>query len=173
MTGPGWCELLDAQVDHDAWRARGFAYLGATVSGEATTTYTTAADHIAKAEAEWHPDVYVLAYGTNDLKRLPPAEVAAAFVRQREALVRLGRRVLIATTPPTFPPAPPSPEVVELNALLRRQVPPGDLVDFDSIAESSDYDVDGQRVLSRDGIHMNVRGQEKRARAVRVVLVRP
>src|SRR5262249_38800997 len=67
-TGVGWCELLDAHLDGEGWKARNFSYMGGTVSGEPTAAYTTAADHIARAEAAWNPDVYVLAYGTNDLK---------------------------------------------------------------------------------------------------------
>jgi lysophospholipase L1-like esterase len=171
MTPPGWCELL--QLPDGAWEARSFAFLGATVSGGPTTSFMSAADHIAKAEAEWHPDVYLLSYGTNDLKRLPPAEIVAAYLRQRDALVARGRRVLIATTPPVFPPAAALPEIRELNALLRERIPPRDLVDFDTIVDSTDYDVDGRRVSTRDGIHINLRGEEKRARAARAALLRP
>jgi lysophospholipase L1-like esterase len=172
ITGKAWCELLDAELDHDAWTARSFAFIGATVSGGPTTSYATAADHIARAEAEWHPDVYILAYGTNDLRRLSPAAVVAAYERVRDALRAEGRRVLVATTPPRFPPAPPDPSIAELNALLRRRIPARDIVDFDSRATSTDYDADGQRLLHRDGVHVNMRGQEKRAAAAREALVR-
>ena len=171
-TGVGWCELLDVRFDGEGWKARNFSYMGGTVSGEPTAAYTTAADHIARAEAAWNPDVYVLAYGTNDLKHLAPAEVVAAYERHRDALIARGHRVLVATTPPRFPPASPDAGVTVLNSLLRQRIPPRDLVDFDSIADTADYDVDGVRLLERDGIHINLQGQEKRARAAHEALVR-
>jgi lysophospholipase L1-like esterase len=172
-TDPGWCELLGVALPQGTWQVRGFAFLGATVVGEPTGRFVTAADHVAKAEADWHPDVYVLAYGTNDVKHVKPEQVKEAYLRWREALIGRGLRVLIATTPPTFPPAPPSPAIAKLNALLRREIPARDLVDFDSIVEASDYDADGRRVKTRDGIHLNLPAQQKRAEAVRTALLRP
>jgi lysophospholipase L1-like esterase len=173
MTPPAWCELLATQLPDGEWQTRSYAFLGATVSGEQTASFASAADHIAKAEADWHPNVYILAYGTNDVKRLAPAEIVAAYAKHRDALVARGLRVLVATTPPELPPAAERPAIAELNALLRRQIPARDLVDFDTIVEPSDYDVDGRRVSTRDGIHLNLRGQEKRAQAARAALLRP
>ena len=175
MTPPAWCQFLGEQLGSAGWETRSFAYLGATVTGDATASaFATAADHIARAEAVWQPDVYILSYGTNDIEESrTPAEVVAAYERYRRTLIEKGRRVLVATTPQLAPPASPRPGIVELNALLRRSIPVTDLLDFDTVTDSSDYDPDGVRVEKRDGIHLNLEGQRKRAQAARTAIDAP
>lgn len=173
MTPHAWCQLLGEQLGSASWETRSFAYLGATVTGDPTTSFATAADHIARAEAVWPPDVYLLSYGTNDVESRSPAEVTAAYERYRNALIAKGRRVLVATTPQLAPPASPRPGIFELNVLLRQRIPVTDLLDFDRITETSDYDRDGVRVNKRDGIHLNLEGQKKRAQAARTAIDAP
>ena len=85
-----------------------------------------------------------------------------------------GRRALVATTSSIVSPASPRPGISELNAPLRNHIPTTNLIDVDFVSTRTDYDADGVRVSKRDGIHLDLEEQRKRAQAASsAVLWRP
>jgi lysophospholipase L1-like esterase len=112
-----------------------------------------------------HLDVVIAAFGTNDLETLheTPKHIVGCY--RRLVAAAAPARVLIATTPPMFPPRPDYHIPIDvLNALLAVAFPPDQLVDFHTGFERD--------LFLPDGLHLNDAGQRLRAERARAALLR-
>ena len=124
------------------------------------------------------PDVAILALGTNDIKvhGTPALAILNGLATLKSTLENAGIDTLIAFVPPFASPADAptlNPQVDELNtdltyvnALAGKSE---DLVDFHTV-QDGDFDGDGVLVPTRDGVHFNTTGQQRRAQAAMVSL---
>ena len=164
-----WCELVQDAVRERAWKTFNYGFTGTTISRTGRTmpdgAPLFASAWIARARAEVHPDVAILAYLTNDvLIGIPPADAVAALQHEYDELRHQGLRVLVALCPPFFPKQPDhSAEVDEINRQIVETFPGADVIDFHAGMVAADY--------GPDGIHVKASGQEKRAAAALARLV--
>jgi lysophospholipase L1-like esterase len=162
-----WCDVLgetspDWVMSNRSAGGMTIIDFGATYGG----FVLAAAPHVDEMLTIDHPDVAILAFGTNDLWRwASPQRVVDAYAQTKAKIERTGVRCLIALTPPTQPPQPPALNnaIRDLNARLRTAFP-SDIVDFWSGITEAD--------IKPDGLHMNAAGQAKRAAAAREALLR-
>ena len=159
----GWCEMLDQQGGPLRFLNYGFPG-GVVVPSAPRFPVLDGAYWLDRALALAPPSLVILAFGTNDLRSgKSPAEVVEGYRKLKQRSEQAGARVLIALTPPMKPKTiDKSPEVLELNELLRKAFP-GETVDFHT---GFDLATD----LTPDGIHFTEQGQRKRAAAVSAAL---
>lgn len=171
---PSWCEHLGEWVHARGWTIFNMGMFGAGAIDPDETfggASLYAGDWITQAmsDPQRHPDVAVLAYGTNDVKRGNRAEaVAQAIMGLRDRLEMAGVRVVVATIPPTSLPGPAhrNRTIDRTNLLLRTALPPDALVDFHADVLESDFEPDGKRLLARDGLHFGAALQQRWAARV-------
>src|SRR5262249_7966826 len=151
------CELLDDAIANPNWRFVNRALLGMTAVDlgrtvgdipmyvdDPKTAQPVTIDATLKLD---HPDVVVLAFGTNDLrpirnKTAPPEQLVPTYQAHARKLGRGGvPLVLIALPPPPVPPSPASdlPRIDAANDLLRRTFPASGLLDFATGMVPADY----------------------------------
>ena len=163
----GWCDLLAEDYAGSSLKFLNYGFPGGgVVPSKPRFPVLDAYYWLDRALALSPPSVVILAYGTNDLRRhIPPAEVVEHYEHLAERAKKAGvERVLVALTPPMHPKTvDKSPEVLELNELIREKFPPEERVDF-----FTGFDL--KRDLAPDGIHFSEAGHEKRADAVRAAM---
>jgi lysophospholipase L1-like esterase len=172
----GWCEQLGRSLPSPPWRTLNRGRNGARACHSPKLTDKTgepieAEEILARVLAQDHPDVVILAYGSNDaLLDCPTEETIAAFRRLLAATGAAGAQALVALVPPVIQ-VTPNPVADTLNARidainrgLREMVPARDLIDFARGMEAADY--------AADGLHVGPPGQAKRAAAARGTLLR-
>lgn len=167
-SGPSWCEQLDQLLLPATAVTNEKGFGGATAVRVLTPPLSDwiidGYEQLSSA-IQTQADVVVMAFGTNDLgdPRIgaTPQDVVNAYTELKSIAEASGLFVLIAFTPPTFPPVSNFEErnslYDQLNALLLSTFPADRLVDFRAppLIFPDDY--------MSDGIHMNVPGQAKRA----------
>jgi lysophospholipase L1-like esterase len=158
-----WCEILDEEGGPTRFLNYGFPG-GVAAPGVPRFPVLDAAYWLDRALVLAPPSLVIFAFGTNDLRGgTSPDQVVEAYRKLKARSEEAGARVLIALTPPMAPKTnDKSPEVRELNDLLRREFP-GETVDF-----YTDFDLATD--LVPDGLHFTPAGQEKRAARVRAAL---
>jgi lysophospholipase L1-like esterase len=145
----------------------GLAVVNAGVLGLHATT-ALRDDMLRPRLVDEHPDVVVIALGTNDVADEVPPEVVAEtvlFLADQASRHCYGRgrciKAFVATVPPIY--APPrdrgfDSEIQAINATLRARVDAARLVDFDSWMPAQ-FDP----ALMIDGIHLGRKLQARRA----------
>jgi lysophospholipase L1-like esterase len=161
---PRWCEYAARALPEATFANHGFGGATACEPARLPAGFPWAMPQLAAARAE-RPDVVVAAFGTNDVQVLhaAPATIVACY----RALVATAApaRVLVATTPPMYPPMPDwEADVAAVNAALHAAFPPEQLIDF--------HDGFPRALFLPDGIHLNDAGQRERARRVVAALRR-
>jgi lysophospholipase L1-like esterase len=168
--------MLARELPLTAWRFINVSRWGTT------SRFWLTNDWIHRLVTTSHPDVVVLALGTNDAYDTPPAGIV-------DELIKLARqagegcptgagpptlpattcpRVIIATIPPLYEGGPfltCQPTVERANDLLHEAWPPYLLADFDSW-------VTGPELYWPDGIHLTDEGQHRRAAEARNAIFR-
>lgn len=163
-----WCEKLASLIDDPRFAIVNFAVAGAT----AIATDNDASTQVAAAlDPDLHLDAAILAFGTNDTNLVwfspDPAlfgtqitAIADAIEQHAATLRAAGVAVFVATTPPRwkalFGPDGFNDRIVALNAAVRARVPEASLIDF-----YEGFHPDASELA--DGVHLNQRGQDKRA----------
>jgi len=160
----GWCDRLSS--GRHRWQTVDHASGGATVTDFACTLGLPICGRaqLATALDDDAADAVILAFGTNDVAfgvELP--DIVAAYQARRAEAAARGARAFVALTPPDFRSQASSRQIAALNRLLRASIPPEDLIDF-------------ARGMSRalylhDEVHLNDRGQAKRARRALLALL--
>jgi len=165
--GPSWCNLLGEEFP--MWVMSNRSSFGMTIV-DTGATYggfdLAARPHLDEILTIDHPDVVILAFGTNDFFRgAKPQAIVDAYAEAKARIERVGGRCLVALTPPTQPPQSPGLDeaIRDLNARLAKAFP-GEIVDFWTGMTAADY--------KPDGLHVNASGQVKRAAAARRALLR-
>lgn len=170
-----WCEMLISLVGDPRFEVVNFAVSGAT----AIPTGNDASMQIEAALApSVHLDAAVLAFGTNDTNLVhfstDPAlfesqitAIADAIEQHAATLAAAGLSVYVATTPPRwkalFGPNGYNERITALNDEIRARIPDSALIEF-----YAGFHPDPSEI--GDGVHLNRRGQDKRAwRALRVL----
>jgi lysophospholipase L1-like esterase len=165
--GPGWCDLLGTASPHWVMSNRSWNGMSVIDFGETYGGFVlAAAPHVDEVLTLDHPDVVILAFGTNDLRHgATPQAIVEAYAQAKAKIERTGARCLIALTPPTQPPQSPTlnEPTRDLNARLRAAFP-ADIVDFWSGMTPAEF--------KPDGLHVNEAGHAKRAAAAREALLR-
>jgi hypothetical protein len=164
---PGWCDLLGEASPGWVMSNRSWNGMSIMDFGEAYGGFELAAGpHVDEVLTLDHPDVVILAFGTNDLKHAAtPQAIVDAYAQAKAKIEASGARCLIALTPPTFPPDASglNPRIEILNAAVRERFG-DDVVDFWSGMTRADF--------KPDGLHVNAAGHAKRAAAARLALAR-
>lgn len=115
----------------------------------------------------WHPDVVILAIGTNDVNHGDSAlDIVSAMIDLVVQLEAAGvGRVYVATVPPWFAPAPVDMNlaIADLNAFVRFAFGTR-VIDFHEGFDRDDF--------GPDGIHLTVAGHQKRAAIAAAMLER-
>ena len=164
---PGWCDLLAEGspgwvMSNRSWNGMSILDFGESYGG----FKLAAGPHVEEVLTLDHPDVVILAFGTNDLKHAAtPEAIVDAYAKAKAKIEATGARCLIALTPPTFPPdmSGLNPGIEALNAKVRQQFG-SDVVDFWSGMTRADF--------KPDGLHVNAAGHAKRAAAARDAIAR-
>jgi len=164
---PGWCDLLGREspkwvMSNRSWNGMSIMDFGESYGG----FKLAAAPHVDEVLTLDHPDVVILAFGTNDLKHAaPPEAIVDAYAQAKAKIEATGARCLIALTPPTFPPDSSglNPGIEALNAKVRQRFG-SDVVDFWFGMTRADF--------KADGLHVNAAGHAKRAAAAREAIAR-
>ena len=164
---PGWCDLLGEAspkwvMSNRSWNGMSIIDFGESYGG----FKLAAAPHVDEVLTLDHPDVVILAFGTNDLKHAAmPEAIVDAYAQAKAKIEATGARCLVALTPPTFPPDASglNPGIEALNAKVRQQFG-SDVVDFWSGMTRADF--------KPDGLHVNAAGHAKRAAAAREAITR-
>ena len=164
---PGWCDLLAEGspgwvMSNRSWNGMSIIDFGESYGG----FKLAAGPHVDEVLTLDHPDVVILAFGTNDLKHAAtPEAIVDAYAQAKAKIEATGARCLVALTPPAFPPDSSglNPGVNALNAKVREQFG-SDVVDFWSGMTRADF--------KPDGLHVNAAGHAKRAAAARDAIAR-
>ena len=161
---PSWCDILATR--HPEWTIVNTGHSGGFVTavalpGAVGSEYD-AFVHWDRA-APSHPDVVVLAYGTNDLFWFPHGIdfILTQFQVLHDRITETGAAVLVATAPPRL--GARVPEAFRLfNRAIRHVFPPA--INFDRGFPT--------RHLDASGVHWDTWGQEHRATQVERTLRR-
>lgn len=170
LGGPLWCERLGERARPPGWEPCNMSQPGARIVNDGATWHDRplwGGWYLRAALERCRPDVVILALGTNDLMMRSAEETLPAFVDAVATIEAEHVLPLVALVPP-FQASPSglaarNAEVERLNRLLEARFP-GRTVDFFSAMTQGDYDP--------DGVHLNDRGQEKRAEAAWAALRR-
>ena len=163
-----WCDMLARDLPESEWRFVNVSRWGTSA------VFWVANDLGHTLVASSRPDIVVIALGTNDACRASATEIVDALLAlagQSSDGCRGGApcpRVVIATIPPLFEPAPIEscqPTIDAANALLGASWPPNLVADFDSW-------VTGPEWYWPDGIHLTDDGQRRRAAEARSAIYR-
>ncbi|MDX2170774.1 MAG: GDSL-type esterase/lipase family protein [Deltaproteobacteria bacterium] len=152
--GDTWCEYLAARFPDWQFVNQGKGFARAT--GDTMLWGKALLQHVWRAA----PDVLFIALGTNDLvaARQSPETAVAALLDFRAEAQRRNIEVAIATVPPALQQSPElQANIAAANRLLAAALPADRLIDFTSGLSEADF--------LPDGIHVNSRGQRKRADA--------
>lgn len=170
-----WCEKLASLVDDPRFSVVNLAVAGATAIPSGNSAY----DQVALAvDPDLALDAVVLSFGTNDTNLVNFSTNPALFATQIASIAdhlehhfatleSQGIKAYVATVPPRFKalfgPDGFNERIVALNEQIRARFP------ADAIIEHYDYFyADTSEII--DGVHLNQRGQDKRAwRALQVI----
>lgn len=171
-----WCEKLVELVDDPRFAVVNFAVSGATAIPSGVPG---AAQVAAALDPQLAIDAVVVSLGTNDTNLVHFASDPARFESQLDAITEhlaahvasieaSGRTAYVATLPPRpralYGPDGFNERIVALNERIRATSAPG------AVIEHYDFFYADERELL-DGVHLNQRGQDKRAwRALQVLL---
>lgn len=162
----GWCERLAAGRGR-SWRVVNRA-MGVTTITDVACRILPALrcgpEQVTETLDEDAPDAAILAFGTNDVAfGSSVEEIVAAYRAQRRRLEAAGVQAYVALAPAHHADPAVTDGLRRLDRALRRTFPPRRLIDFAARLTEADFDP--------DAIHLNDRGQAKRARRARRALL--
>lgn len=163
---PSWCNEIRTNIAQSGktWETKNRALFWSTVVNREVGPFFADAQ-MDLAFASDSPDVFVAAFGTNDIAvGFTNDQVVDAYQHVTDRAASRSMPMLIALTPPIggtdATDAVTNRKVVDQNEALLKSFPRSRLVDFYTpMVYAEDY-------LSGDKVHINLSGQLKRAQAV-------
>lgn len=173
LANPTWVTMLRELVEDRDWAVQDSAMIGATITDQGLYYGSTppvpfyGGWWIQRIVTSWHPDILIVAFGTNDV-RIPgirAMDIALRLVEQVIALDGQGVHAYVALIPPFFEPAPVSDNALidQTNMILAFALG-SRMMDFHSGFVREDF--------TADGVHLTPSGHQKRAAIAAVTLER-